>query len=193
MRPTIKKALEIAFVIAVIALSVIIFIFRGRIGDIGAVGYPGLFLLCFIANASVLLPAPSLMIAAACALVMNPVLVALTAALGSACGELIGYAAGRAGQDVSPKFKSLLDRTVGKIRSPLLLVFILALLPLPLFDLIGLYSGGVKLNPPKFLAVCFAGKAIKMLIFVLLVPVAIDMLKSMDLPIPEQVRRTLGI
>ena len=66
-------------------------------------------------------------------------------------------------------------------------------LPLPLFDLIGLYSGGVKLNPPKFLAVCFAGKAIKMLIFVLLVPVAIDMLKSMDLPIPAPVRQQLGI
>ena len=54
-------------------------------------------------------------------------------------------------------------------------------------------KGGVKLNPPKFLAVCFAGKAIKMLIFVLLVPVAIDMLKSMDLPIPEPVRQKLGI
>ena len=192
MSARLKKALEIVFVIAVIALSVVIFIFRDRIGDIGALGYPGLFLLCLISNASILLPAPSLMVAASCALIMNPVLVALVAALGSTCGELIGYAAGRAGQDVSPRFKGLLGRTVGRIKNPLLLVFILALLPLPLFDLIGLYSGGVRMSIPRFFAACFAGKAIKMLIFVHLIPLAEFAARRMDVPYIDEIRERLG-
>jgi hypothetical protein len=51
---------------------------RDKIQNVSEVSYLGLFFLCFIANATVLLPAPSLMIAASCALIMNPWLVAYT-------------------------------------------------------------------------------------------------------------------
>lgn len=165
MKKKIRIILEIALVIFIIGLSVTIFLLRDRIQNVNEVSYLGVFFLCFLANATVLLPAPGLMIAASCALIMNPWLVALCAALGSTLGEFVGYAFGTVTEDLSPKFKKLLDRLTTKIHNQTLLVFILAVLPLPLFDLIGIYSGGTKMNLIKFFLACFIGKLIKMLVY----------------------------
>lgn len=146
-------------------LSVTIFLLRDKLQNVGDVGYLGLFLLCFLANSTVLLPAPSLMIAASCALILNPWLVALFAALGSSLGEFVGYLFGTVSEDLSPKFKKLLDKLTAKIHNQTLLVFVLAVLPLPLFDVVGIYSGGSKMNLLKFFIACFAGKFIKMLVY----------------------------
>ena len=98
----VRKFLEITFVVIIVALSVVIFLMRDKIGQVSNISYLGLFLLCFVANSTVLLPAPSLMIAASCALIMNPFLVALSAALGSTLGEFVGYAFGTITKDLSP-------------------------------------------------------------------------------------------
>ena len=165
MNKNIRKIFEIILVIFIVGLSVAIFLLRDKIQSVSEVGYLGLFFLCFIANATVLLPAPSLMIAASCALIMNPWLVALCAALGSALGEFVGYAFGTVTEELSPKFKKLLDKLTTKIHNQTLLVFILAVLPLPLFDIAGIYSGGTKMNLIKFFLACFIGKFIKMLVY----------------------------
>ena len=160
-----RKALEVVAFIFIVVISVLIFIFRDRLTNVGEVGYLGVFILCFVANVTVLLPSPSLMIAASCATIMNPVLVALSAAAGSSLGELTGYAFGSVSQDLSPRFAKLLDKLTKKIHNDVLLVFILALLPLPLFDLVGIYSGGTRMNLLKFLIACFVGKFVKLLIY----------------------------
>lgn len=165
MKKKIRIIFEIVLMILIIGLSVTIFLLRDKIQNVSEVGYLGLFVLCFLANATVLLPAPSLMIAASCALIMNPWLVALCAALGSTLGEFVGYAFGTVTEDLSPKFKNLLDKLTTKIHNQTLLVFILAALPLPLFDLVGIYSGGTKMNLIKFFLACFVGKLIKMLVY----------------------------
>ena len=64
MKQQIRKVLEITVFLAVIALSVAIFLMRDQLQNVDEIGYLGLFLLCFLSNATVLLPAPSLMIAA---------------------------------------------------------------------------------------------------------------------------------
>lgn len=161
----VKKVFEILFFVFVVVFSVAIFLMRDKIEQVSDVGYLGLFLLCFLANSTVLLPAPSLMIAASCALIMNPLLVALSASLGSTVGELVGYAFGTVTKDLSPKFQELLDKITGKVHNQTLLVFILAVLPLPLFDIVGIYSGGTKMNLIKFFLACFIGKFIKLLVY----------------------------
>lgn len=165
MNSKVRKVFEILFIVLVIALSVVIFLMRDKIGQVSDIGYLGLFFLCFLANSTVLLPAPSLMIAASCALIMNPFLVALVAALGSTLGELVGYAFGTVTKDLSPKFQKILDKLTAKIHNQTLLVFILAVLPLPLFDIVGIYSGGTKMNLIKFSIACFLGKFIKLLVY----------------------------
>ena len=161
----VRKILEILFVIIIVALSVVIFLMRDKIGQVSDISYLGLFLLCFVANSTVLLPAPSLMIAASCALIMNPFLVALSAALGSTLGEFVGYAFGTITKDLSPKFQKFLDKLASKVHNQTVLVFILALLPLPFFDIVGIYSGGTKMNLIRFSAACFIGKFIKLLVY----------------------------
>lgn len=165
MKEKMRKILEIALVVFIIGLSILIFIFRNKLENISNVGYLGLFALCLLANSTVLLPAPSLMIAASCALIMNPVLVALVAAAGSTIGEYVGYAFGTISKDLSPKFQRLLGRLNEKVHNDTVLVFLLAVLPLPLFDVVGIYSGGTKMNLIKFSLVCFLGKFIKMLVY----------------------------
>lgn len=165
MKKSIRKTLEILIVVFIVLLSALIFIFRDKIQNIGNIGYFGLFLLCFIANATVLLPAPSLMIAASAALILNPIIVAICASLGSTLGEFVGYAFGTVVEDLSPRFKVLLDKLTSRIRNRTVLVFVLALLPLPLFDVAGIYSGGTKMNLIKFFLACLAGKFIKTLVY----------------------------
>ncbi len=160
-----RKILEVILIIFIVALSVAIFIFKDKLQNISDVSYLGLTLLCFLANATVLLPAPSLMIAASCSLIMNPWLVAICAAFGSSLGEFVGYAFGTVSEDLSPKFKTLLDKLTAKVHNQTLLVFILAALPLPLFDVVGIYSGGTKMNLFKFFIACFLGKFLKMLVY----------------------------
>lgn len=165
MNVKLRKILEIIIVIFIVGLSITIFLLKDKIQNVSNISYLGLFLLCFLANATVLLPAPSLMIAASCALIMNPLLVAIVAALGSTLGELVGYAFGTVAKDLSPKLQKFLDKFTSKIHNQTLLVFVFAVLPLPLFDIVGIYSGGTKMSLFKFFIVCFAGKFIKMLVY----------------------------
>lgn len=165
MNKKLRRFLEIVLLVAIVALSVAIFCFRDYFANVGEVGYIGLFLLCFLANSTVLLPAPSLMIAASCALILNPFLVAVVAALGSTLGEFVGYAFGKTGCDVSPRMRAFMDKLCGRIRNPSMLIFILALLPLPLFDVAGIYSGASRMGLGRFFLLCFAGKFLKMLVY----------------------------
>lgn len=165
MKQRIQKILEIILFFAIAAISVAIFFKRDQLQNVGYAGYLGVLALCFLSNATVLLPAPSLMIAAGSALILNPLLVAATAALGSSLGELVGYAFGSTGSDISPQLRMLLEKLSLRVIHPALLVFILALLPLPLFDLVGIYSGGTRMRLGKFFLLCFAGKFLKMLAY----------------------------
>lgn len=162
---TIMRLFGFLFLITIAIFSVYIFLKREEISQLSNLSYLGIIAVCFAANATVFLPSPSLMVVASCALILNPFLVAFCGALGSALGELVGYAAGSVGGEVSPKFRALAESLTQKIRHDWLLVFLLALLPLPLFDVVGVYSGGKRMNLCLFLFVCFLGKFLKTLFY----------------------------
>lgn len=166
LKGKIRKIIEILLFVLIIVLSVLIFINKDKLQNISSTSYLGLMGLCFLANSTILLPAPSLIIAASCALILNPLLVAIFAALGSSLGEFVGYAFGSISKEISPKLQVFLDKFLSKIKNQTLLVFVLALLPLPLFDVVGIYSGGTKMNPVKFFIACYIGKFIKLIIYV---------------------------
>lgn len=166
VKEKIRNIVELLLFVLIIGLSILIFINKDKLQNVSSTGYLGLIGLCFLANSTVLLPAPSLMIAASCALILNPWLVAVFAALGSSLGEFVGYAFGKISKDISPKLQVLLDKFLSKIKNQNLFVFILALLPLPLFDVAGIYSGGTKMNPIKFFVACYMGKFIKLIVYI---------------------------
>lgn len=134
------------------------------------VGYPGLFLVTLIANASIIVPAPGFIAVVVAGAVLNPLLVALVGALGMTVGELSGYLVGRAGTTIAKgkegrkesrwsRWANLSSRLVG--RWGVFGVFILAALPNPLFDIAGIAAGAVRMRTATFLAATFAGRLIR--------------------------------
>jgi membrane protein YqaA with SNARE-associated domain len=160
-----KKILSILFIFVIIAISVCIFVFREKIQHLGSIGYLGVLLICFVCNATVLAPAPSLAVVVSAALALNPVLVALAGAIGTTLGEAVGYAAGYMGKNIIDFENNKLARGVKKYGA--LAIFLFALLPLPLFDIVGVAAGYLRIRVYQFFIACFLGKFIKMLVYAL--------------------------
>ena len=157
------KILCVIFILAIIALSVIIFLNKDKLESIGNYGLIGVFALCFLSNATVFLPAPSLIVVVTAASIMNPILVSLAGAFGTTLGELTGFFSGRAGKNIGNKSDGKLGKAIQKYGMPVIFVF--ALLPLPLFDIIGVASGYLGVKWYKFTAACLPGKFIKMILY----------------------------
>jgi len=130
-----------------------------------AYGYPGIFIISILANATILLPAPGIAVVFAMGSVFNPFFVGIVAGAGAAIGEISGYVAGFSGQGVIENIK-LYNRINSWMRSyGAFTIFILAALPNPFFDLAGMAAGVLKMPVQKFIFWCVIGKIIKMLFF----------------------------
>ncbi|MCL2211178.1 MAG: VTT domain-containing protein [Treponema sp.] len=162
--PSLKiKILCVLFILAVTAISLLVFLNRDKLHYIGNYGLIGVFVLCFISNATVFAPAPSLIVVVTAASFINPVLVSLVGAFGATLGELTGFFSGRAGKRIRNKEIGKLGNAIKKFGTPVIFVF--ALLPLPLFDIIGVASGFLGIKWYKFVTACLPGKFIKMVIY----------------------------
>ncbi len=91
---------RILALVLVIAVSVYVFSIRDRAEELAVYGYPGIFLISILANATVLLPAPGVALVFALGGVFPPLGVAFAAGAGAAVGELSGYLAGFSGQPI---------------------------------------------------------------------------------------------
>ena len=151
--------------IFVIALSVFIFSIRDRAQELAIYGYPGIFILSFMAYATVLLPAPGIAIIFVMGAVFNPIGVGLAAGAGAALGELSGYLAGFSGQEVVKQVRIYERLRDWMQRNGSLTILILSAIPNPLFDLAGVAAGSLKMPFTRFLFWCWVGETIKMSFF----------------------------
>ena len=163
-----KKALNIiraVVMLAVIALTIVLLIYRDQIQVLQAYGYPGIFLFSILANATVLVPIPGVIFTSAMGAVFNPFWVAIAAGAGAALGELSGYLAGFSGQAVVENAKRY-DQVVHWMEKyGDITILVLAFIPNPLFDLAGMTAGILKMPVWKFLIYCVIGKILKMMMF----------------------------
>ncbi len=157
--------LRAVVLLAVIALTVVLVIYREEIQRLQAFGYPGIFLFSILANATILIPVPGVVFTSAMGAVFNPLFVAFAAGAGAALGELSGYMAGFSGQAVvedSPRYQRVV-RWMEKYGD--ITILVLAFIPNPLFDLAGMVAGILKMPVWKFLIFCVIGKILKMMMF----------------------------
>ena len=163
-----EKRLLISRVIAlvlVIAISIyIVFLPAEQAQKLESYGYFGIFLLSILSNATVLIPAPGLIVVFSMGAKFNPLWVAIAAGLGAAIGELSGYAAGFSGQALIEDRKAYLRMVDWMEKNGPLTVVLLALIPNPAFDLTGIAAGVLKMPLHKFLFWAAIGKIGKMLI-----------------------------
>ena len=166
MQPELRlKITRALLLILVIALSLAIFIFRDRAKDFAPLGYPGIFILSFLAYATVFLPAPGIAIVFTMGAVFNPWIVSLTAGAGAALGEMVGYLAGFSGQPVieNVNIYNRLSRWMEK--NGALTIILLSAIPNPFFDIGGIAAGALKMPVRRFLLFCWIGETIKMTLF----------------------------
>jgi membrane protein YqaA with SNARE-associated domain len=160
-----QTAFRVVALIFVIAISVYIFSIRDKAQELQKYSYPGIFLLSFLAYATVFLPAPGVAVVFTMGAVFNPLLVAIIAGAGAALGELTGYLVGYSSQPVVERV-DVYDRMVkwlNKYGSISILLF--SAMPNPFFDLTGLAAGALKMPIYKFLLWTWIGETLKMLVF----------------------------
>jgi len=154
--------------VGVVALIVVLFIYRDQVKKLEEYGYIGIFLISIAANATIIIPLPGVAFTTAMGAIFNPIGVAVAAGLGAALGELSGYLAGFSGQGVVERAR-LYERLVNWMRKhqnlTYVLIVVLSFIPNPLFDLAGMAAGGLKLPVWKFLIPCAVGKILKMMMF----------------------------
>lgn len=156
--------LRILALLAVIGITVGGYLIRDQIQKFAVFGYPGIFLIVLISYATILVPVPGLAIVFAMSGMFHPLGVALAAALGGAVGEMSGYLAGFSGRAVIENWKRYEKITawVQKYGGPAILV--LAAIPNPFFDLVGVAAGVLKMPIHKFFLWVLPGQIIKMLV-----------------------------
>jgi membrane protein DedA with SNARE-associated domain len=139
--------------------------FRDRLQELKQYGYLAVFVVGLVSNATIILPVPGLAVSSVMGSVLSPWIVGLVAGVGQALGELTSYMAGYSGQmlvEGNPNY----ERIVGWMqRYGALTIFVMAVIPNPLFDLGGIAAGATRLPVWKFLLSCAAGKVIKNIVF----------------------------
>jgi membrane protein DedA with SNARE-associated domain len=156
----------LGFLVAAL-VSVSVLAISDRVESFERYGYGGVFLISLLASATIILPAPSLAIVSVMGSVLNPFLVGLAAGAGEALGELTGYLAGYSGRAVVGDHEQYAKIETWTRKYGLWVIFVLSVVPNPLFDLAGIAAGALKLPVGKFLLVCWAGKSIKTTLFAL--------------------------
>ena len=153
---------------AVVGITLFFYSMRNRIEEFQQWGYPGIFLIALLANATVLLPAPGVaVIYAMGAIFGNPFGVGLAAGLGGTIGELSGYLAGFSGQavvermEIYNRVKPWVDKYGGWA------ILVLSAIPNPFFDIAGIAAGIAKMPLQTFILFSGVGQLIKMTAFAL--------------------------
>lgn len=129
-----------------------------RLGDYG---YLGVFLLTLLASATLVLPSPAVGVALLAGKTLNPWLVGLVSGVAAGLGEITGYLAGLSGSQIAQRsrFYPRIERYVQ--RWGMLTIFILAVIPSPIFDLAGIAAGTMRMPFTRYFVACLAGKTIR--------------------------------
>jgi uncharacterized membrane protein YdjX (TVP38/TMEM64 family) len=157
--------LRVLILVAILIISVLLYANRHRVKELEGYGYPGIFLFSLLANATLILPVPGVLVTSLMGGVFNPFWVAVAAGSGATVGELSGYLAGFSGQVVAertPRY-SMLEGWMKKYGNWAVLA--LAFIPNPFFDMAGIIAGALRMNLVQFMVWCWLGKILKMLLF----------------------------
>ncbi len=159
--PSRSVAGRVLILLFVFLVSFGIFQARDQVEQLGAYGYPAVFLLSLVSNAALFLPAPGIALVVAAGGVLDPVAVGIVAGLGAALGELTGYIVGLSGQSVFEDRPLYWQIEHLMKKSGALVIFVLAAVPNPIFDVGGLVAGALRMPIWRFLLGAWLGKSLR--------------------------------
>ncbi|MDA0264981.1 MAG: VTT domain-containing protein [Chloroflexi bacterium] len=159
-----ENLLRLAIFVAVIAAITAALLLRDSFGA-NHVGYAAVALSALVASAGLFIPVPALATACATAIFLSPFLVGLIAGTAETVGELSGYYLGYSGRDVLSRSRVYQRVEHWMRRRGWLLLFLVSIVPNPIFDIVGIAAGALRYPIWGFLAAVWAGKLIKFLVF----------------------------
>ena len=159
--------LRMLLIVAVVVLVVGFYLFRREIAALASeeslrqLGYVPVFIIPLLSSASLLLPLPGAAVVFLGGALLVPLFVGLVAGTGEALGELTGYAAGYGAGAVVERSRRYQVVAGWMRRHGTIVLFLLAVIPNPLFDLAGMAAGALRFPLGRFLLVVLTGKVIK--------------------------------
>ena len=160
------KVISLLTILLVIAITVALFLFRDTVAEFQELGYLGAFLISLVANATVILPMPGLLLLIALGTICNPILVGLVGGVGGTIGELTGYIVGRSGRGLTGGEKMYAKAEGWMRKRGFLTIFLFSLFPFLPLDLAGMVAGILRYSLWKFLLACFLGKTVLYIIVI---------------------------
>lgn len=156
---------------AIAAFSLVVFYFSPLLAArLGPWNYAGAFLIALLSSATVFLPAGPLQLAIiGMARGLDPVLLGITAGVGSGIGEMTGYGLGRGSQHLMRAWERSGNR-LARLQLGLLrhyrgpAIFVLAAVPNPFFDFAGIWAGLVGMRWWEFLVWCVGGRVVRFVV-----------------------------
>ncbi len=127
-------------------------------------GYLGAFLMAWIGSTTVLLPIPHLAFTFTMGSLFVPWWIGLCAGFGDSLGELWGYVAGYAVEDLVDRWKVYPKIEGWVCRNGMLTIFLMGVVPMPLFDMAGMAAGATGMPIWQFFLATWSGKTIKAIV-----------------------------
>jgi len=167
-----------------IGIAIAIYATRDMVQKYAEYGYLGVLIISILGNATLIFPAPSFTVVAFGA-VLNPYLVGILAGCGAAVGEMTGYTLGRGmspNLDEGTTVAGLGEKQMQWLRwlRPkfqrwgAIVIFVLAAIPNPIFDMGGILAGIARMRWWKFLIAAALGKTVRFTLLSMVFGIAVD-------------------
>lgn len=160
-----NKSYAVLIFFSSILLSLIFYEYRDFFRHARSLGLLGLFLVNFVSSAGFFVSGPAFLTIIAGGNLYSPILVAIVASLGACLGDMLGFLFGHSGRRLMKK--SLESHRAMRFlekhfhRHGALIIFLLAIIPNPFFDAVGILAGIVNYPPLKFFAIMFIGRFLR--------------------------------
>jgi len=160
-----NKIYAITVFVLSMLLSIAFYVFKDYFREASSFGLFGIFIVNFVSSATFFVSAPAFLTIITGGNLYSPILVAGIAAVGACLGDMLGFAFGYSGRRLT---KKKLDRhkTIRFLekhfhRHGTLIILLLAIIPNPLFDAIGILAGVVNYSPFKFFTLMLFGRFLR--------------------------------
>ena len=171
-----KKTQGILEIVLVLLIIAGVLIFYRDIVSLRRYGYLGAFLISTLSSATLILPG-GWAVVIALSKVLDPVSLGIVVGIGSAIGQLTGYLVGDGARDIlSSRVKESGQIKEWVERYGLPGIFVLAFVPNPLFDIVGIIAGGLKIRWWRFLLACMAGRVLRFVLLAVIWKYALGLL-----------------
>ena len=156
-----ERILQVLVLVIGLALVLTLWLLRRSIATLELVGYPSVLFLSFLSSAAMVLPVPALASVCGLSLLLNPVYLGLLGGIGETVGELSGYAVGYGGKGFVERRGFYDTAKDWMAHRGTLILFLVSLIPNPVFDVVGIAAGATRFPLTRFLVTVWIGKSIK--------------------------------